>query len=390
MNLIHIIPQPCQTLNETLVRSCTIRNLFGDAEIQLWFELPRSISIPDDNDCDSYLLCIIMDAMKQGKKIHVQGSVSALLLSNLVEFQSAWQKWLPHTYAQVEITVESLREKETFGVKGAMCAFSGGVDATFSLWRHYAKLWGHRSQTIKLAAMVHGFDIPLKSENEFANAFRNAQSTLNDLDIPLIPLKTNYREFSKVQWEHVFSCALVAALGNLKSMADVCLVGSGQPYDALVFPWGSNPITDPLMSSDDVSVIYDGASHSRTEKVKTILDWEKGVQNLRVCWQGDAKDSNCGHCEKCVRTKLNFLAVGAEIPTCFPTSDICEDIKRITLNNAAQRGEWKQLIDYASKQGISAEWMLLAKALLKKKSFQEILLPENSRRKNFLRKLLGK
>ncbi|WP_108945129.1 hypothetical protein [Shewanella halifaxensis] len=150
---------------------------------------------------------------------------------------------------------------------------------------------------------------------------------------------------------------MVATLSNLKSIAGHSIVGSSEPYDSLVIPWGSSPITDHLLSSDNFSVIHDGASHSRTEKVRDIADWQAGLQSLRVCWQGDLKDQNCGKCEKCVRTKLNFLATNNPIPSCFPKSDIVKDLKGIKLKNHAIVAEWKQIYQFAKQHNITAAWL---------------------------------
>lgn len=402
MDSIEILPNPNERFTDSVERSCTLKGLPGikttDNETRLWFSLDSSVSLPDEADCDSYLLAVLMDAMKANKNIVVHGSVSKSLLSNLCEFQSAWHKWLPDEYSIVEISVEAVREVQSLPVSGAICAFSGGVDATFSVWRHYSKKFSHRSQDIKLASIVHGFDIPLYDEEGFNRAFSQSQKTLDDLGIQLFPIKTNYRKISRVNWEHAFSCALVAALGNFKKLAGTCIVGSSEPYDSLVIPWGSSPITDYLLASDDFYVIHDGASHSRTEKVREIVDWEIGMNNLRVCWEGENKDSNCGVCEKCLRTRLNFMATGSRIPVCFPESDILNDLKRVRLKNDAVRAEWQQIYDYARHENIRDKWVDKLPVIIKRKGLVfylkkiyrqhadklDSLFPEGSRRREWL------
>src|SRR5262249_4815661 len=162
-----------------------------------------------------------------------------------------------------------------------------GVDGTFSVWRHARCRNGFRSQNIALCTMVHGFDIPLEEATAYSTAFARARYTLQSLPLPLLPLKTNARQVINVNWEHVVAASLVAALQNFKGMAGTCLVGSSEPYHSLILPWGSNPITDTLLSSGSFAVLHDGASHSRTRKVAEISDWKEGCANLRVCWQGD-------------------------------------------------------------------------------------------------------
>ena len=328
-----------------------------------------------------------MDAMKENRNIIVKGEISKQLLSNLVEYQAAWNKWLPNLYSCIGISVDSIKNNSALA-SGAICAFSGGVDATFSAWRHSQKKCSHRSQKINLCTMVHGFDIPLSDEAAFYNASKKAEKTLSDIHLKLVTIQTNYRQITKVNWEHAFSNALVSTLSNFKKVSGTCIVGSSEPYDSLIIPWGSSPITDHLLSSADFVVIHDGASHNRTEKVKEICDWSVGIDNLRVCWQGDLKDLNCGECEKCVRTKLNFLATNNLIPKCFPDSDIIEDLKNIELKNKSTRAEWQQIYDYAIKNKVLASWVYRLPIILNNKSFlDKIRFKGKKLVKNLIKKL---
>jgi hypothetical protein len=252
-------------------------------------------------------------------------------------------------------------------LQGAVCAFSGGVDGTFTVWRHSRKRVGYRSQSIKFCVLVHGFDIPLEDTKAFENAYLRANATLADVNLQALPVRTNFKKISRISWEHSFVAALVAALSNCKLVVGTGLVGSGEPYDHLVVPWGSTPITDHLLSSGSFEVMHDGATHSRTEKVNEIVEWHKGIDNLRVCWEGDLKDRNCGVCEKCLRTKLNFLATGNLVPKCFV--DFNEKVvlsSNMTLNGSAAIAQWKQLIKHAKNKNIEDEWLKQAQWILRK------------------------
>jgi len=385
-------PLALESNESDYIRRCNILVFEGVNQVdkkELWFEFSKSVNPPKDKDCDSYLLAAIMDAMKENTNITVKGSVSRQLLSNLIEFQSIWKKWLPHIYHLIDITVDCIRD-DSSKVPGAICAFSGGVDATFSVWRHSQSKCSYRSQKINLCSIVHGFDIRLNEQVAFNNARNTAQKTLDDIDINLLPIKTNYRKISRVDWDHSHACALVATLSNFKNMAGTCIVGSTDPYDAIYSPWGSSPITDHLFSSDEFFVIHDGASHSRTEKVKEITEWQVGDENLRVCSKGDTKEGNCGICEKCVRTRLNHLAIQAPIPKCFPNSNINIDIKKVRLSSDAIRTEWQQIYQYAINNGIDEAWVKKIKSLINKKSVIDIILPKGSPRRGIVKNLVSK
>ena len=393
MGIIVLEPLPTEIQGDDCVRSCLIKRVDDDSQTSeqtLWFKFPRSIVPPKENDCDSYLLAVISDAMAEGRDVVVKGSVSLGLLANLIEFQSAWRRWLPEIYSIVDIKVDSVRENER-PVPGALCAFSGGVDATFSVWRHSQKRNSFRSQKINLCGLVHGFDIPLADTEAFESVVRRSRQTLDDIGVELVPIKTNFREISPVNWEHSHAAALVAAFSNLKSVAGTNVIGSSGDYRSFTIPWGSSPITDHLLSSEDFIVMHDGASHTRTEKVKEISDWKVGVGNLRVCWAGETKDENCGECEKCVRTKLNFLALGLPLPGCFKKEGKVEDnFKNIILTTRGARTQWLQLAEYAKENHVNDRWVEEAKKVINRKPKFDFLLPEGSQRRLFIKKLVHK
>lgn len=388
--IMQLEPLQHEVSGEHVVRRCNIKRFNDNGswnETVLWFEFDKSVPVPPENDCDAYVLSVLMDAMKENRSIKVNGSVSKELLSNLIEFQAAWHKWREGVYSLIDITVDLIREVDK-RTSGAICAFSGGVDATFSVWMHSQLKRSYRSQIINLCSMVHGFDIPLSSQSDFENAKNNAQNTLNDVDIKLIPISTNFREISNVSWDDSHSLALVAALSNFKNLAGTCIVGSSKPYDSLVIPYGSTPITDHLLSSGDFFVMHDGASHSRTEKVKEISEWVMGIKHLRVCWQAGFNDRNCGVCEKCVRTKLNFLATGSAIPPCFSDSNILNDMQKVKLGSDAVRVEWIQIYDYAVKNKKEGPWIQKVKKIINKKPFPwiDFLFPQGSPRRKIAKK----
>lgn len=391
LKTLEIHPHPTEDTPSGFFRRCTIRRVDGSDTSdsrELWFDVAKRIEPPAADDCDAYLLGVIMDAMQEGRDVVVRGSVSQTLLSNLVEYQAAWSKWLPSVYTAVEMRPDRIRDGET-PREGAVCAFSGGVDATFSVWRHTQKKFSHRSQDLKCCALVYGFDIPLGHDAEYRDAFDSATRTLQDVGLEPIQIATNYKHVAVTRWEDSFSCALVAALSNFKSFVGTCVIGSSEPYDSLVIPWGSSPITDHLLTAGDFAVIHDGAGHSRTEKVAEIAAWEVGADNLRVCWQGDLKDRNCGECEKCMRTKLNFLAGNHRLPRSLPSGNPAVDIRSVYLGNAAVRAEWEQIYRYANDHGIRADWMHeLGRLLGHEKDPIDYLLPPSSRRRRFARRLV--
>jgi hypothetical protein len=121
-------------------------------------------------------------------------------------------------------------------------------------------------------------------------------------------------------------------------------------------PWGSHPLLDPNYSSGDVRIRHDGVTLSRLAKTKIVADWDTALQNLRVC-NRTAKyrqDSlNCGECEKCTRTMLALLAIGALKRTrAFPRDDVSEDMaSNVWINDAYEASCYRDVIAPLREKG---------------------------------------
>ena len=61
------------------------------------------------------------------------------------------------------------------------------------------------------------------------------------------------------------------------------VIASTYSYSNLA-PWGSHPLTDPLLSALGTRVIHDDAAFSRIEKTEFIARREMALRTLRVCW----------------------------------------------------------------------------------------------------------
>lgn len=379
---LEIIPLPLTTAELSRRRQCRVLRSHADGgneEDVLWIDLPLDLEA-DAEDCDPFLMMLLMEAMREKLPIHVHGTVDKELLSNLTELQRFWHRCRPATFTEVPIEVGAVALGRPVNEQ-AICTFTGGLDSSFTAWRHSQQLNGHRNRPLDLACMLHGADIPLTQRSGFAAAFSKAEETLASVGIELVAARTNFREISRVNWEDSHGTVIGAALSCFRGRAGIGLIASGKPYDHLRVAWGSSPITDPLLSSSSFHMIHDGADHDRTEKASALLGWELALRNLRVCWEGSEVDRNCGHCYKCTLTKLNFLAAGAEVPPALPSSDILTDIRSLVMPEDSDTSkEWDMLLGHATHCGIEADWVDAARAKLDR-------TPEPSWKRRLLRRM---
>lgn len=333
------------------VSTLAARLVLGDSERNLWFTrdggpLPVAAA-------DSFLLGSLLLWMKAGTPVHVHGPVTKTLLAGLEEWQSAWARWRPDRYTKVAITADDVLDATPAGTK-AIAAFSGGVDACFTARRHLNDAAGWQRVDLRAAALVHGFDVPLDQPETFEAVRLRATQILGDLELVII--RTNLRELGQ-DWEDGFALAVAACLNLMSPEYGIGLIGSSEPYDGLVLPWGSNPVTDHLASTGNMTIRHDGAGYCRTEKVALLADWQEARHHLRVCWQGEELERNCGRCEKCVRTILNFRAVGAGLPAAFDSAPTDRQIAATALPNPAVISEWQSVAAEARRRGTDGSWV---------------------------------
>lgn len=208
----------------------------------------------------------------------------------------------------------------------SVCLFSGGVDATATLLRHYNENPG--------LVFIHGADIPLADRVSGQSMLNHVKSISDTLSLNCYSITSNFREFidenalcdylSRLQcpddWWHGFQ----HGIGLIGHLAPICHTeGIGKIYIASSYTirergittCASDPRIDNHLCWTGTTVFHDGFELSRQQKieyiVKSKLDYgAKVVSPLHVCWE-DKSDKNCGKCEKCYRTYFGFLAEGA-------------------------------------------------------------------------------
>jgi hypothetical protein len=347
---------------------------------RLWFQvgLPAGWRLTESSD--PFLPIPLFTAMRRGGPLRVEGEISPSLLANLEEFQAVYTRWHPGRFRRVEIMPAQEREQPV-GEEGALVPFSGGVDSAFTVFRHATGRAGRQEQTLRAAFMVHGFDIPLDEPDGFAAAASKAEATLETLGLPLLHMASNLWEIEHA-WDTVVGAAIGSCLMLLQPNARVGLIPASVPYDIRI-ELGPNPLTDPLLSSSALRIVHDGAGFTRPQKIEEIARWPAAIENLRVCWAGEVRDGNCGHCKKCIATILAFRAAGLPFPECFP-SDVT-DAQLRKLGRAHPLASWDppQILEAASARGIAERWVKVTAGLQRRsrRKYYRALLADYLRRR---------
>lgn len=334
--------------------------------ISLWYRIPSEYKLSISGNSDPFVIGVLFLTMAEGTDIKVHGEVSPSLLFNLEEFQAAWTCWRPNKYSKIEICADVEREQPLANNSdSAIAAFSGGVDSCFTVWRHHKKASGRSKSHVNSGLMIHGFDILLNEKEAFTRAAKKSAKMLRSLGLTLIPVATNFRELDQ-DWIDSHGAGLASCLMLFQGAYVSGLIASSSPYNALSLPWGSNPLTDWMFSSDSFKIIHDGASFIRREKIREITKWPEAMKFLRVCWEGENYERNCGRCEKCVRTILSFRVMGYGLPECFD-QDISDDVI-LALNGLRGNRLYylEEILSFARASHIKESWVYALETCVKR------------------------
>ena len=341
--------------------SC-ILELQGETALTFSFFIPERFSDSLSASADPFLLISLFTALKRGGVLRVEGNVSPALLRTLPEFIDAWCAWKPKEYFPLTVeATSSVPSAEGNSVVSTLMPFSGGLDSCHTLWEQVKG-----EQRPVAALMVHGFDIPLEDTSGFEVAYQKTKAILDSVDVPAMSIATNVRAHGG-NWEHEHGVALAACLHLFSGGFNRGIISGSHSYTTLRFPWGSNPLTDPLLSSERMPISYYGAGFSRNKKAKSVAEWPVAMENLRTCWKNPNNSENCGKCSTCISTVLSFAAEGVVPPSCYNVGSLDAAVRLLSTLKMTDVG-LQRLEDSvycpAKQNGIKGTWLDLLEAHL--------------------------
>lgn len=334
---------------------------------RIFFDVPEGLDAPPAL-LDCHVAPALMLAMAEGRDLFVHGPVSRRMMHNAYEFVEAWASWRPSVFSRIGIEAETVVDHVDDRPARAIQAFSGGLDALYTTWYHRIGGPGPARKPLQAGLLVQGFDISLRDDRSMQIIHDQGRAILDTVDVRLFRMKTNLKNAIRIDWEMFHGAAIACALMQFSGDFTQGLIGSSGPYDALEIPWGSNPITDPLVGGAAMTIHHDGCGRSRNDKIDAIAGWPMAADNLRVCWRNPDPSRNCGTCEKCIRTALGFLANGHAVPKSLKADISVADILCCPISNKVQMERFRQLRDLAIRNRVGGAWVEAIGAKLQAKA----------------------
>jgi hypothetical protein len=242
--------------------------------------------------------------------------VSELLLKNADALQDVLRRFLNWRRAHRDeyflpdwrsrarrVPVHATKRDPESRSAGVGCFFSGGLDSFYTLLT--------RTDEITHLIYVLGYDVFEHQPQLAREIVDRLQVVASSFDKQFVVLKSDLRTVSNrlLHW-HIYHGAALAAAGHLlRAELGQIYIPSTYTYEHLV-PLGTHPSLDPLWSSHELEFIHHGGGADRPEKALVVGASEVAREHLRVCWENRGGLYNCGRCEKCRRTQVEFEVAG--------------------------------------------------------------------------------
>lgn len=269
-----------------------------------------------EQNASPHLLAMLMPVMRVGGQLRVSAALDQQLVRNLDAFMHYWVRWCPEFFRRVEIVPDQWQsvDADEDGEPGLISCFSGGIDSWYSCLRVAAD----EGVPLKSLLFLHGHDLDFHQLDQFHGLADNYEKTLQMRSLNMIRVETNAQETAKkfqLSWPKMaHGIQLAAALHLFSHRHTLASIPSSDIVSTLIYPWGSNPVTDPLLSSSRMTVCYHDCQVSRFAKILEVVQHDDVLGSLRVCYKSDAEPLNCGRCVKCLST---IMMMHVAKPNCW-------------------------------------------------------------------------
>ncbi len=309
-------------------------------------------NVPLADNAEGLLSCFLLPAMSVRRPLECAEPICSQWRRNAAKAASLMGQW----WCMEAGVVAAPDRRAGTSRSGVGLFFTAGVDSFHSLFANAA--------VVTHLINVEGFDIRLDDGGRLQSAARQIDAIAREFGIPIIRVRTNLRQhalFASVSWERTHGAALACVAHLLTNTLGCVLVASSD----VPGPHGSHPELDPLWSSSLLEVTHDSPGIRRLRKVVDLAKHEIVQTHVKVCWENRAESLNCGGCEKCLRTRLQFLVSGVAHLPVFPEVPLVDGIRELRRVAPHLHSQWYDIAQQVSDPVLSAAiWSMLVRSTL--------------------------
>jgi len=281
----------------------------------LWFSLDERFADLLSDRADHVLVALLMPAMKEGRDLHVGGTVTDSLLHHA---NADLQRLLRMEHPELHpIRVTAGEAAPPAGrAAGVATGFSGGVDSFATLSEYF---WGDDvPASLRVTHLLNNNVGAHGPDGDALWRVRRAplERIAADLALPFVTVDSNlddhYPRIGFIESVTPRNAAVTHLLG----------AGIGHLHLASAIPFPFVRVDDtgeiaridtmlvPLLSTAAVTIASANSGQTRVQKTLSLIGRPE-ARHLDVCTDDDpARRRNCSTCAKCMRTMLTFEIAG--------------------------------------------------------------------------------
>lgn len=311
---------------------------------------------------DPFFAAFYVPALYLGEDLHLDAAVTPELIRTASQRMAPiLQRWYPRLRtARISSAGEFRLPAGAGAPDGVASTFSTGLDS----WYTFLK----RREELTHVLFCSGFDRSQPRECFYPRLVKSVRENAKRWDkIPLL-LSSNVTRVGVdlVQARQIrnrgpflatfhtdcyFVGQLVACAACFQDVLRRLYIASSHPYE-FIRNTASNPLIDPTWSTPRLDIVHDGAEADRTAKLEFVYREDpRALQSLSVCHNLRSDGTNCGHCEKCLRTLMSLRLAGIGPDRASFTSPVNFATATRTWLSTVQRKFWEELLERARDRG---------------------------------------
>ncbi len=288
-----------------------------------FFLRSAEVTGPSRDNCDFAVFGLLILSLTSGAAFRLNAPVSASMKDALEELSYCFEIWqIPGLFApQVELT--EIVDDVPAGAAGKIICLSGGVDSTS------AAIGAVADHGFSHGLLIAGADYPTADTPGYIELREIVGEIARQVGLSLVEVETDLRKFD-YDWSFLHGLNLGMCLSYLSSRFGTGAIAMDNTLaqDLVRHPWGNTGALAQAMSRPSFPILGMGGNTDRVQKIRRIADFggEKLLRALSVCWENTDRGTNCGHCVKCIQTRLNFVCAGVPEELAFETDQPLESL----------------------------------------------------------------
>lgn len=319
---------------------------------------------------NAFFLVPLYLGMYYGSDVRIKGSVSRELYRNMMDYGQQILCNFSPALKKIKVYVDN-QETIEFAGKLVGTGISCGVDSLSTVYDRFAKEADADYRINSLFIFncgTHGHYEDVTTRRRFLGRYELNSMAARELGLPVYLVDTNLHAFThKIAEQKLGYLAIYSCILSLQKCISKYYIASSYSYNEILKYHEQSHDFDmaefadtylvPLLQTETVRIVLDGAQYRRSQKTANIAEWEIAQKYLNVCINPVENAKNCSQCSKCMRTLIALEAIGKinEFEQVFDLDaywKAAHKNKVMILSNYGKEGFATDNVDFAREHGM--------------------------------------